>query len=61
MSTVQSESYASQLATIVAEGRSNFDSADINTMLFPTIQMVSLLASGECDGFVLYPVKNNIF
>jgi aminopeptidase YwaD len=51
-------SFASQLAAIVAEGRSNFDSADINAMLLPTIQMVSLLGSGECDGFVLHPVTD---
>ncbi|MFK7977990.1 MAG: M28 family metallopeptidase [Halioglobus sp.] len=44
---------AAAIAAIVADGSANFDGADINTLLVNSVTLVSLLASGECDGFLL--------
>lgn len=44
--------WASTMSTIVAEGEGQFDGNDLNAMLLIALQTVSLLASGECDGFL---------
>lgn len=43
---------ANAIAAIVADGAANFDGGDINTLLVNSVTLVSLLASGECDGFL---------
>ncbi len=44
--------WASTMAGIVAAGEAAFDSGDVSTMLGIALQVVSLLATGECDGFL---------
>lgn len=46
---------ANAIAAIVAAGSANFDGNDINTLLANSVSLVSLLASGECDGFLAEP------
>jgi Zn-dependent M28 family amino/carboxypeptidase len=43
---------AATVAAIVADGSGNFDAGDINTLLANAGTLVSLLAKGECDGFL---------
>ncbi len=37
---------------IVSDGRANFDSADVNTMLSDALAEVNVLTHGACDGFL---------
>lgn len=46
------QSAASAIANIVASGSGNFGGGDINTLLGNAVALVSLLASGDCDGFL---------
>ncbi len=43
---------ASAIAAIVADGPANFGGTDVTTLLGNAVTLVSLLASGECDGFL---------
>lgn len=43
---------AAEFAAIVADGPGNFDATDINTLLLRAVALVSLLTTGECDGFL---------
>jgi hypothetical protein len=45
--------WASTMSTMVADGAVFFDGNDVNTMLVIALQTVSLLASGDCDGFLV--------
>jgi hypothetical protein len=49
--TIQSS--ASFLAAMVADGSGSFDDADVFPLLNAAVTLVSLLAKGECDGFLL--------
>lgn len=44
--------WAATMANIVADGEAGFEQGDMNDMLLIALQVVSLLASGECDGFL---------
>jgi hypothetical protein len=41
-----------ELNAIVADGETNFDSADIATLLSGTIELISILTTLDCDGFL---------
>lgn len=43
---------ANTIAAIVADGSSSFDTVDISTLLANSITLVSLLTTGECEGFL---------
>lgn len=42
----------STMADIVADGPGLFDGNDVNTMLLIALNVVTLLSTGECDGFL---------
>ena len=44
--------WVSTMAAIVSDGPAAFGADDLNNMLLIALQVVSLLASGECDGFL---------
>ncbi len=46
------QGWAATMATIVSDGQAGFSAGDINTVLSIAVQLVSLLSTGECDGFV---------
>lgn len=44
--------HAATMASLVADGPGLFSGSDVNTMLLIALEVVSLLATGECDGFL---------
>ncbi len=44
--------HAATMAAIVDAGEGAFDNGDVNTMLLVALEVVSLLSTGECDGFL---------
>ena len=44
--------HASTMAGFVADGEAQFGQSDLTTMLFIALDVVSLLSTGECDGFL---------
>lgn len=44
--------HANTMSTMVAAGEGAFDAADVTSMLLVALDVVSLLATGECDGFL---------
>ena len=44
--------FAALVAALVADGEANFDAGDIGPLLAGAAQVVNLLTSGECDGFL---------
>lgn len=48
----QALAFRASLQVVVDEGPANFDSNDINSLLGAAVSTVSMLSTGECDGFL---------
>ena len=48
----QLQDFRTLLNQVVADGAANFDSNDIPPLLNGAVNAVSLLTSGDCDGFL---------